>query len=77
MSAEAKRILHSCFPEQLTAILGQELAQDGLDIFHEMLQNRVVVRSMAYMLFDLLWIEVFPEIGDVLQCGAALDLESQ
>jgi hypothetical protein len=28
------------------------------------------------MLFDLLWLEVFPEIGDVLECGAALDIDS-
>lgn len=73
---KAKEVLHSCFPEQVRAILGQELTRDGLDIFHEMLQNRVVVRSMAYMLFDLLWLEVFPEIGDVLVCGAALDIDS-
>ena len=74
-AAESKELLHQSFPEQLRAILGQELTRDGLDIFHEMLQNRVVVKSMAYMLFDLLWLEVFPEIGDVLQCGAALDLD--
>ena len=74
-AAEAKEVLHKSFPEQVRAILGQELTRDGLDIFHEMLQNRVVMKSMAYMLFDLLWLEVFPEIGDVLQCGAALDID--
>lgn len=72
---KAKEVLHASFPEQVRAILGQELTRDGLDIFHEMLQNRVVVKSMAYMLFDLLWLEVFPEIGDVLVCGAALDID--
>jgi hypothetical protein len=72
---EAKQCLHSNFPEQVRAILGQELTKDGMDIFHEMLQNRMVVKSMAYMLFDLLWIEIFPEIGDVLQCGEALDID--
>jgi len=33
---------------------------------HEMLQNRVVVKSLFYMLIDLLWIEVFPELRDSL-----------
>jgi hypothetical protein len=75
-ASKAKEVLHESFPEQVRAILGQELTGDGLDIFHEMLQNRVVVKSMAYMLFDLLWLEVFPEIGDVLECGAALDIDS-
>lgn len=74
-ACKSRNALHESFPEALRAVLGQELTHDGLDIFHEMLQNRIVVKSMAYMLFDLLWIEVFPEIGDVLQCGAALDIE--
>lgn len=74
---KAKELLHKNFPDQVRAILGSELTRDGLDIFHEMLQNRMVVKSMAYMLFDHLWLEVFPEIGDVLSCGAAIDVESK
>jgi len=73
---KAKQVLHNSFPEALRAVLGQELTKDGLDIFHEMLQNRVVVKSMAYMLLDIMWLEVFPEIGDVLPCGAALDIDA-
>jgi hypothetical protein len=73
----SKEALHSSFPEAVRAVLGQDLTKDGLDIFHEMLQNRLVVKSMAYMLFDLLWLEVFPEIGDVLQCGEALDIPAE
>ena len=76
MKDKSKELLHNSFPDQLRAILGQELTTDGMDIFHEMLQNRLVVKSMAYMLFDLLWVEVFPEIGDVLQAGAALDIDT-
>jgi hypothetical protein len=75
LAAESKQVLHDSFPEQVRVILGNELTEDGMDIFHEMLQNRVVVRSMSYMMFDLFWLEVFPEIGDVLQCGAALDID--
>jgi Sorting nexin C terminal len=74
---QAKELLHGNFPDQVRAILGSELTRDGLDIFHEMLQNRLVVKSMAYMLFDHLWLEVFPEIGDVLSCGAAIDADAK
>ena len=74
---KAKELLHSNFPDQVRAILGSELTRDGLDMFHEMLQNRMVVKSMAYMLFDHLWLEIFPEIGDVLSCGAAIDVDSK
>lgn len=74
---KAKELLHGSFPDQVRAILGSELTKDGLDIFHEMLQNRLVVKSMAYMLFDHLWLEVFPEIGDVLSCGAAIDFDTK
>ena len=72
---KSKQALHQAFPDAVRALLGQELTRDGLNIVHEMLQNRLVVKSMAYMLFDLLWLEVFPEIGDVLQGGAALDID--
>jgi Sorting nexin C terminal len=74
-AAKAKELLLRSFPDQVRAILGQELTKDGMDMLHEMLQNRLVVKSMAYMLFDFLWLEVFPEIGDVLPCGAALDIK--
>lgn len=75
-ACKSRELLHGTFPDQVRAILGQELTRDGLDILWEMLQNRMVVKSMAYMLFDLLWVEVFPELGDVMPCGAALDIDS-
>jgi len=75
-AAEARQVLHTSFPEQVRSILGPELTQDGLDVFHEMLQNRLVMKSMFYMMFDLLWVEVFPEIGDVLQGGSAIDVDN-
>ena len=67
--------LHRVFPDQIRVVLGEELTRDGLDLVHEMLQNRVVLKSLFYMLFDLLWIEVFPELRDVLTCASALDIE--
>ncbi len=74
LAEKSCQVLHESFPEQLRAILGKELTRDGLDIFHEMLQNRLVVKSLFYMLFDLLWIEVFPELRDALPCASALDI---
>jgi hypothetical protein len=71
----AKDVLHSSFPDALRAVLGQELTKDGVNVLHEMFQNRIVVKSLFYQLFDLLWLEVFPEIADVLQGGAALDVD--
>jgi hypothetical protein len=72
---KSRKNLHDGFPEQIRSILGQELTEDGLDVFHEMLQNRIVVKSLFYMLFDLVWIEVFPELRDALTCASALDIE--
>lgn len=73
---EARALLNESFPDQVRAILGQDLTQDGMEILFEMLQNRLVVKSMAFMLFDTMWLEIFPEIGDVLQGGSALDMDS-
>jgi Sorting nexin C terminal len=67
--------LQECFPDSLRTILGKELTKDGLDMIHEMLQNRLVVKSMFYMLFDLVWIEILPELRDSLPCASALDLD--
>ena len=49
LEEKSKEKLHGGFPEQITAILGQELTEDGLDMVHEMLQNRIVVKSLFYM----------------------------
>lgn len=67
--------LHEVFPDQIRSILGRELTRDGMNMLHEMLQNRLVVKSLFYMLFDLLWIEIFPELRDVLTCASVLDIE--
>jgi hypothetical protein len=46
---KSREKLHEVFPEQIGSILGQDLAEDGLDMLHEMLQNRIVVKSLFYM----------------------------
>jgi Sorting nexin C terminal/PX domain len=74
LAATCRELLHNSFPEQLRTVLGQDLTRDGLDMLHEMLQNRLVMKSMFYMLFDLLWEEIFPEMKDVLSGGEALDI---
>lgn len=71
---KSRELLHSHFPDQLRTVLGGQLTRDGLDMLHEMLQNRMVVKSMFYMLFDLMWEEIFPEMKDILAGGEALDI---
>jgi hypothetical protein len=71
----SRRKLHEGFPDKFRKILGKELTKDGLDMIHDMLQNRLVVKSMFYMLFDLVWIELLPELGDMLPGAEALDID--
>jgi len=66
MKTDAKKVLHDSFPDQLKAVLGHESTENGVDFINEMLQNRVVLKSMAYMMMDALLLEMFPEVGDIL-----------
>ncbi|KAL3920500.1 MAG: hypothetical protein SGILL_003233, partial [Bacillariaceae sp.] len=75
LRTESLAKLHSEFPDRFRKILGKELTKEGLDMIHEMLQNKLVVKSMFYMLFDLIWIEILPELRDSLPCASALDLD--
>jgi len=75
LAEKAKKLLVNAFPDQLRSILGAEITEDGLEMLHEMLQNRVVLKSLLYMFVDLLLLEVFPEFQDFLTGGAALETE--
>jgi hypothetical protein len=63
---KSSKLLHQALPDQLSALLGQENTDNEIDILHEMLQNRVALKSISYMMVDVLLLEVFPEIRDVL-----------
>ncbi len=71
----AKELLKQSLPVQLKQILGEELNEEGVAMFHEMLQNRVVVKSLGYTILDLLWLELFPSLSDILTGTKALDFE--
>lgn len=75
IAEKSLKMLSEAFPDQVRAILGQDITQDGLEMLHEMIQNRLVMKSLAYMLFDLLWIELFPDLSDILTCGEAIDIQ--
>ena len=75
LAEKTKELLVNAFPDQLRSILGAEITADGLEMLHEMLQNRVVLKSLFYMFVDLLLLEVFPEFQDFLTGGAALETE--
>ena len=36
----------------------------GIDTLHEIIQNKVVLKTLTYTLLDLLLLELFPEIED-------------
>ena len=59
----AKKMIEQMFPDQLRTVLGKH-TDEGLDMLHEMLQNRLVLKSMAYMIMDVVWKELFPELSD-------------
>ena len=75
LKRNSKKILEKMLPDQLKTVLGKH-TEEGLDILHEMLQNRVVLKSMAYMIMDLVWAEIFPELGDFVTGAESLEKES-
>lgn len=75
LKINSKEKLLQVFPEQLKRVLGQEITEEGLDLLHEMLQNRLVVKSLGYMIMDMLWQEIFPELEDILTGISCLEFE--
>ncbi|KAL3808580.1 hypothetical protein ACHAXA_004035 [Cyclostephanos tholiformis] len=71
LKCESKKMIKKCFPDQLRTVLGKH-TDNGLDMLHEMLQNRMVLKSMAYMMLDLVLAEVFPELNDFVTCAESL-----
>ena len=74
---KSKSCIHNCFPDQLKHVLGSEITNEGLDLLHEMFQNRIVLKSMMYMMFDTILLEMFPELDDILTCSEVLDNVNQ
>ncbi len=44
LKCESKKMIKKCFPDQLRTVLGKH-TDNGLDMLHEMLQNRMVLKS--------------------------------
>ena len=72
LKRNSKELLEKMFPDQLKTVLGKH-TEEGLDMLHEMLQNRVVLKSMAYMIMDSVWAEIFPELGDFVTGTESLE----
>jgi len=70
---ESKMLLLEMVPEQMRAILSEDIAEDGIGTFHEMLQNRIVLRSISYMLMDEIWGAIFPALNDVVTGCSAVE----
>jgi hypothetical protein len=75
LANKSKILLREAFPEQLATVLGNEITESGINIIHEMLQNRLVLKSICYMMYDELINEITPEMGDVLTSHQVLDRE--
>lgn len=73
LADKVKTLLTSAFPDQVRSVLGSNIADDGVLVLHEMLQNRAVLKSLFYMFFDILWLEIFPEFQDFLTGAEALE----
>lgn len=71
----AKKMLEKMFPDQLRTVLGKH-TDDGLELLHEMLQNRLVLKSMAYMIMEEIWVELFPELGDFVSGTECLEKQA-
>ena len=71
---QAKSLLMAMFPEQMRAVLSQDIAENGIDVLHEMLQNRVVLKSIAYQLMDDAWGDIFPDLRDVVSGSSAVSV---
>lgn len=73
LANKSKILLQEAFPEQLATVLGNEITESGLNMIHEMLQNRLVLKSICYMMYDELINEIMPEMGDILTSHQVLD----
>jgi hypothetical protein len=73
MELKAKELLPKVVPDQLRRSLGDELNAEGMAMLHEMFQNRLVVKSFGYMMVDMLWLEIFPGMSDIISGTSALD----
>jgi hypothetical protein len=45
-------------------------------MLHEMLQNRLVLKSLAYMIVDLVLVELFPELNDFVTGAECLEKDA-
>lgn len=75
LKVNSKKILERTLPLQLKAVLGRH-SDEGLDLLHEMLQNRLVLKSIAYMLLDLVWAQIFPELVEFTTGAESLERET-
>eukprot|EP00571_Detonula_confervacea_P005255 CAMPEP_0172330712 /NCGR_PEP_ID=MMETSP1058-20130122/61546_1 /TAXON_ID=83371 /ORGANISM="Detonula confervacea, Strain CCMP 353" /LENGTH=1862 /DNA_ID=CAMNT_0013047939 /DNA_START=683 /DNA_END=6271 /DNA_ORIENTATION=- len=75
LKRNSKKMLEKMFPDQLRTVLGKH-TDEGLDMLHEMLQNRLVLKSMAYMIMDFVWVELFPEMSDFVTGAECLEKEA-
>jgi len=67
LADEVREKLPELIPSNYKKLIGQDVTEKGLETLHEMLQNKIVLKSLIYTLLDLLFIEIFPEIKESLK----------
>jgi hypothetical protein len=48
----------------LESVIGQGKAEQGVARLFDMLQNSLLLKSLFYMLLDLIFVEVFPDTAE-------------
>lgn len=66
LEIQSREKLLSVFPDQLKTVLGQDITEEGLGLLHEMFNNKLVVKSLGYMITDMIFLEMFPELSSDL-----------
>jgi len=61
-AAELRDTLAAAIPASLASLVGSAAADDAVVKLHDLLLCPIQLRSLAYTLFDLMLVEVFPEL---------------
>ena len=63
LAAKVEANLNDLLPETFVSVVGDELASNAAQTLFEMIQNPVILRSIAYQLLDLIFLEIYPDLN--------------
>ena len=68
LALELENQLREVVPDVLVNVVGQELAEQGLQTLYDIIQNDLVLKSISYQLVDFMLLELYPELNVELDC---------